>query len=271
MLLTDLRKHLKSTGLEPSRNLGQNFLINPSVASRIVAEVPTDGSVLEIGPGFGSLTGKLLKRTGSLSAVEVSFRMASFLRERFPGGQLSIVQADFLKIDPAGLDGFPFTTVVGNLPYSISSPILFRMIENSFRDVQKAVLMLQREVAVRLAALDGGKDYGKLSLQLWPVFRVENLMDVSPEDFYPVPEVRSRVVILHRRSTPIISEDLYSRFRTIVRVSFAMRRKTILNNLKPLLGRDRTLEILDLSGIDPGLRAEQLPPEKFIRMAEVEA
>ena len=120
-----------------------------------------------------------------------------------------------------------------------------------------------------MATLDGGKDYGKLSLQLWPIFTVEKLIDVSAEDFYPVPGVLSRVVVLKRRGIPLVPEELYGRFRRIVKVSFAMRRKTIQNNLKPLLGKEKTLKLLEKSCIDPGLRAEQLPPEKFIRMTEV--
>jgi len=268
MQIMNLRRYLNRTGFFPSRKLGQNFLINSSIASRIVAEIPEQGSVLEIGPGFGSLTEKLLPRSESLSVVEISDRMASFLRQRLRDERLNVIRADFLEIDPSELPGYPFVTVVGNLPYYISSPILFRMIEHSFRHVQKAVLMLQREVAIRLSTLDGGKDYGKLSLQIWPIFTVENLIDVSAEDFYPVPRVLSRVVVLNRRSRPLINEELYGRFRRIVKVSFAMRRKTIFNNLKPILGKEKALELLEMSGVDPGLRAEQLPPEVFVKMAE---
>ncbi|NOQ22086.1 MAG: ribosomal RNA small subunit methyltransferase A [Candidatus Aegiribacteria sp.] len=259
---------MSRTGFYPNRNLGQNFLINPSIASKIAAEIPGQGGVLEIGPGFGSLTEKLLMRSESLSVVEISGRMASFLQRRFSDERLSVIRADFLKVDPSELPGYPFMTVVGNLPYYISSSILFRMIEPGFRHVQKAVLMLQREVAIRLSTLDGGKDYGKLSLQIWPIFTIEDLIDVSAEDFYPVPRVLSRVVVLNRRSKPLIPEEMYGRFRRIVKVSFAMRRKTIFNNLKPLFGKDLTLEILEMSDVDPSLRAEQLPPERFIRMAE---
>ncbi len=269
MLITDLKRYLNRAGLDPNRRLGQNFLLNSSIASRIAAEIHGQGSVLEIGPGFGSLTEKLLPRSELLSVVELSDRMASFLRQRFKDEHLNVIQGDFLDVDPSELPGYPFMTVVGNLPYYISSPIVFRMIEHSFRHVQKAVLMLQREVAIRLSTLDGGKDYGKLSLQIWPIFTVDNLIDASAEDFFPEPRVLSRVVVLNRRSSPLISEELYVRFRKIVKVSFAMRRKTIFNNLKPLLGKDGALQLLALSYIDPCLRAEQLSPESFIKMAEV--
>jgi len=268
MLLTDLRRHLSKAGFYPSRKLGQNFLVNSSIAARIAAEIPGHGGVLEIGPGFGSLTEKLLPRSESISAVEISERMASFLKRRFSDEQLSVIQGDFLKVDPSELPGYPFTTIVGNLPYYISSAIIFRMIEQSFRHVEKAVLMLQREVAIRLSTLDGGKNYGKLSLQIWPIFSVDDLIDVAAEDFYPVPRVLSRVVVLNRRASPLIDDELYGRFRRIVKVSFAMRRKTIYNNLKPLLGKDGALELLEKCDIDPSHRAEQLPPDRFIRMTE---
>ena len=268
MLTTDLKRYLSRTGFYPNRNLGQNFLVNDSIATRIAAEIPAQGSVLEIGPGFGSLTEKLLPRSESLSAVEISGRMASFLQRRFSDERLNVIRDDFLKVDPSELPGYPFVTIVGNLPYYISSPIIFRMIEQSFRHVQKAVIMLQREVAIRLSTLDGGRDYGKLSLQIWPIFSVENLIDVSAEDFYPVPRVLSRVVVLNRRSKPLIPEELYGRFRRIVKVSFAMRRKTIFNNLKPFLEKDGALKLLEICDINPSLRAEQLPPDRFVKMAE---
>ena len=129
MLLTELMGHLRRAGLRPDKKLGQNFLINSSVASRIAAEIPEEGSVLEIGPGFGSLTEKLLPRSESLSVVEISGSITSFLSNRFKDERLNVIQADFLEIDPSDLPGYPFVTIAGNLPYSISSPILFRMME----------------------------------------------------------------------------------------------------------------------------------------------
>ena len=132
-----------------------------------------------------------------------------------------------------------------------------------------AVVMLQREVAVRLAALDGGRDYGKLSLQLWPLFTVETLLDAEPEDFYPQPEIRSRVVVLRRREQPLAEGETYERFRRLVRVSFAKRRKTILNNLRSVMDREEAMELLRRTGVAPGMRAEQISPGSFLDMAEV--
>ncbi|MFO8183183.1 MAG: 16S rRNA (adenine(1518)-N(6)/adenine(1519)-N(6))-dimethyltransferase RsmA [Candidatus Aegiribacteria sp.] len=268
MLLTRLRRNLRKAGLSPDRNLGQNFLVNPSIAAGIAAAVPRGESVLEVGPGFGALTERLVQRCAELTLVEISARMSDFLLDRFRGDAVNVVNSDFLRVDPASLPGFPFAVLAGNLPYSISSPILFRLLEDGFRDVRTAVLMLQREVAARLAALDGGKDYGKLSLQFWPLFLVETLLDAGPEDFYPVPEVHSRVVVLKRREEPLLNTDDFAVYRRLVKVSFSMRRKTILNNLKAALGRDEALALLKDAGVAPGRRAEQIPPDKFLSMAE---
>ncbi|MBD3277422.1 MAG: ribosomal RNA small subunit methyltransferase A [Candidatus Aegiribacteria sp.] len=271
MLAGELKGKLREIGLKPQRNLGQNFLVSPHIARRIAAQLPQEGNVLEIGPGMGSLTVFLAKRCQSVTAVEISGRMVEFLRREMEFSNLHFVKGDFMNADPRELPGYPFAAVAGNLPYSISSPALFRMLEEGFRSVDRAVLMLQREVARRLCALDGGGDYGKLSLQVWPIFKTKALLDAGPDDFYPAPRVRSRVVIMDRRPEPLVKPENFAVYRKMVRVSFAARRKTILNNLKPLLGRDRAVEVLRDCGIDPGCRAEQLEPEKFVHLAKAMA
>lgn len=259
---------LRKVGIRPDRGLGQNFLVNASIARSIAAAVPSEGRTLEIGPGLGSLTRYLLPRCEGLTAVEISSRMGRYLNDRFGEEGLRVVNADFLSVDPASLPGYPFRNLAGNLPYSISSPVLFRLVEDPFAQVLTAVLMLQREVAVRLAALDGGRDYGKLSLQIWPLFTVEVLLDAVPEDFFPPPEVHSRVVVLRRREEPLVSGDSYRAFRRLVKVSFAARRKTILNNLIAIMDREEALNILGRAGIPPDRRAEQVPPEGFLELLE---
>ncbi len=269
MLISRLVKILHEVGVSPNRELGQNFLVNPSIAAKIAARVPREDSVLEIGPGLGSLTEKLVPLPGSLTMIEISKRMSRYLGHRFQQDNVYVVTGDFLSVRPDDLPGSPFRALTGNLPYSISSPIIFRLLEESFSSVETAVIMLQREVAQRLSALDGGRDYGKLSLQVWPIFTVEHLLDADPEDFFPVPEVRSSVVVLTRRSAPLMQGDVYLRFRRLVKISFAKRRKTILNNLKSCMDRERAAELLEEAGIEPGLRAEQVPPEGFARLARV--
>jgi 16S rRNA (adenine1518-N6/adenine1519-N6)-dimethyltransferase len=270
MKYTDAARLLGELGVTPDRKLGQNFLLNGVTASAIAAEsVPAaGGSLLEIGPGLGALTGELLKRNAAVTAVEISRRMSDYLSERFPADRLRMVCADFMKTDPATLPGFPFEVVAGNLPYSISSPVLLRLLEPSFSAVRKAVLMLQREMAVRVAALEGGRDYGRLSLQVWPIFTADVLLDAGSGDFYPRPEVESRVIVLSRREDPLVQPSLYPSYRRMIRISFSSRRKTILNNLATVFGRDGARSLLTRAGIPPGSRAEELAPVSFVRLTE---
>ena len=267
MRSSEVRRILAEVGVKPDRKLGQNFLLNDTIAARIAVEASTEGSVMEIGPGLGALTGRLLARCGSVTAVEISGRMAERLRTVYAGHGLEVVHGDALRVSPDELAGYPFETLAGNLPYSISSPVLFRLLEDGFRHVEKAVLMLQREVAVRLSTLQGGKDTGRLSLLFWPYFAVRDLLDAEPEDFFPEPVIRSRVVVLQRRREQLVPEELAEIYARLVRTGFASRRKTILNNLSTLFGRDRSAEALASAGIDPGLRAEEMGPERFVTLA----
>jgi 16S rRNA (adenine1518-N6/adenine1519-N6)-dimethyltransferase len=269
MRASEVRNLLAQVGVRPDRDLGQSFLVNDSIARRIAAEASSSGSVMEIGPGLGALTGLLLPLCGSLTAVEISEAMAAYLSGRFAGTGLRIICEDVLEVVPESLPGYPFEGIAGNLPYSVSSPVLFRLLEKGFESVQKAVLMLQREVADRLHAEEGGRRSGRLALQIWPYFTVSDLLDAAPEDFHPAPAVHSRVVVLSRRTASLVPPELAEAYRRAVRVSLSSRRKTMLNNLTALLGRERAREVLSRAGIAPGLRAEQLQPESFIRLAEV--
>ena len=195
--------------------------------------------------------------------------MTERLRKVYSGTRLEVVCGDALRVNLEELPGYPFGVIAGNLPYSISSPVLFRLLEEGFRHVSKAVLMLQREVAVRLCTLQGGRDVGKLSLLMWPYFSVRELLDAEPEDFFPEPAVRSRVVVMERREKVLVPDELTEIYCRLVRTGFSSRRKTILNNLASVFGRHRAGELLASAGIDPGLRAEALGPENFLRLAGV--
>lgn len=264
-----VRRALSEIGLVPNRLLGQNFLVNDSIAARIASACPP-GSVLEIGPGLGALTGFLLSADRTVTAVEVSHLMADRLESVFAGHPLTVVRGDFLRIDPSSLSGQPFVALAANLPYGISTPALFRLTEPAFEQVKTAVVMLQAELADRVTASPGGKQYGRLALGLWPHFSARHFLDACPEDFYPRPSISSKVLVLDRRPTPLVPPDLADAYRRVVAVCFSRRRKTILNNLASALGRDRAATVLSLAGIDSGMRAEQLPPECFTRIAELE-
>lgn len=267
MNASETREVLRSLGVCPDRSLGQNFLVNPLIAGRIASVLEgSRGTVLEIGPGLGALTEALVAAGFGVTALEISPAMCRRLRERMPS--VAVVEHDFLKAVPEELPGHPFSAVASNLPYSISTPSLIRLCEPAFGTVSRAVLMLQREVALRLGCLTGGKDYGRLALALWPHFTVRVLFEAGPWEFYPRPEVESLVVLLDRKVEPPMAAELYPAFVALVKASFSSRRKKIVNNLTRVYGKARALAILSAAGVDPDLRAERVPPESFAVMAK---
>lgn len=267
MNTAETREALRQLGVVPEKGLGQNFLVNPLLAHRIASALEEpEGTVLEIGPGLGALTGALLARGLAVTAVEVSQAMCMRLRELMP--EATVVQRDFLEATPGELPGFPFRAVASNLPYSISTPSLIRLCEPGFSHVARAVLMLQKEVALRLSCLEGGKDYGRLSLAVWPHYSVSVLFEAGPWEFYPRPEVESLVVLLKRKRIPPVAQELCTAFLELVKAAFSARRKKIVNNLARVYGKARALAILEGAGVDPDLRAERVPPESFAAMAE---
>jgi 16S rRNA (adenine1518-N6/adenine1519-N6)-dimethyltransferase len=248
------------------KHLGQHFLHDPNVIRKLldaIAPQRTDAMV-EIGGGRGALTLPLLERLERLHVVEVDAALAAELEERAGDPQRLVVhRADALKFDFAALAPAPGSLrVVGNLPYNISTPLLFHLLRS--RDAIKDMhLMLQREVVQRMTAQPGGKDYGRLSvmLALWAEARV--CFDVGPGAFSPPPQVWSTVVRVKPRSAPPFPVADYDRFAALVAHLFSMRRKTLGRALK---GRLSAEEIAG-AGIDPGARPETLAPEDFARLA----
>ena len=262
----ETRAALEELGIRAEKGMGQNFLVNPLAAGKIAAALGTEPvSVLEIGPGLGALTGKLLSAGHRVSAVELSGELAGWIRGRFPG--VEVVQGDFLQVEPDSVPGYPFRAVASNLPYNISSQAVLKLCEPGYSHVDTAVLMLQKEMAERLGCIQGGRDYGRLSLMVWPWFSVGKLFDLSPGEFMPRPKVDSRVVMLRRRSDPPLSRSEYEIYAGIVKAAFSSRRKKIINCLAPALGRNAALALLESASVDPGLRAERIPPEKFAELA----
>jgi len=262
----DVRRTLEELGIRAEKSLGQNFLVNPLAVRKMVRALGAEHlSVLEIGPGLGALTEGLLSAGHEVSAVEFSEPLAEELKRRYPN--VNIVQADFLQVLPESIKGFPFRAVAANLPYNISSQAILRLCEEDYSHIEKAVIMLQREMAARLCCLDGGREYGRLSLMVWPWFSSEKLFDLSPEEFMPRPKVSSRVVVLERKSDPPLSREEYRTYTRIVKAAFSSRRKKVINCLTSVFGKDAASEMLNESAIDPDLRAERIPPEKFAELA----
>lgn len=259
--------------LEPPaavKRLGQNFLIDPNIIRKIVAlaEVGAGDHVLEIGPGRGALTDLLCKTAGRVTAVEVDPRLHAYLAERqhdYPN--LDLVLADALTYP---LDALPVgTIVVANLPYYISTPLLFTLLDQRDR-FPRLVLMLQNEVADRLVAKPGTSDYGVLSVMAQYAADITKAFRVSAECFRPRPDVGSAVVLLRTRAQRELSLDDESQFAALVRAAFAHRRKTLMNSLKDE-GYDpvRIAGALERGTLSMTIRAEVLSLEQLIDLARL--
>lgn len=252
------------------KRFGQHFLHDPAVLDRIaeaVAPGPED-AVVEIGPGRGALTRLLLEmQPRTLDAIEIDRDLASLLRQEFGTSERFFLhEADALDFDFAALArerGRPLR-VVGNLPYNISTPLLFHLLD-SRAAIQDMHVMLQREVVARIVAPPDSEDYGRLSVMLAPWVHAEKLFDVGPGAFQPPPKVWSAVVRLTVRSEPTF--DVSPRFGEVVARAFAQRRKTLRNALKGVV----TPEQMEACGVDPTARPETLSPELFNALARAAA
>lgn len=224
--------------VKPKKFLGQHFLTDLSVASRIADTVDAcpDIPVLEVGPGMGVLTQFLLKKERELKVVEIDFDSVPYLREHFPTLSNDIIEGDFLKMDlQTVFGGHPFV-LTGNYPYNISSQIFFKMLEN--RDLIPCCTgMIQKEVAERMAAGPGSKTYGVLSVLVQAWYDVDYLFTVDEHVFNPPPKVKSAVIRLTRNGKQALGCD-EQLFRRIVKTVFTMRRKMMRNGMKQVLGKD---------------------------------
>jgi 16S rRNA (adenine1518-N6/adenine1519-N6)-dimethyltransferase len=247
----------------PRRRFGQNFLVDRTVVARSIDAVdPRPGdAVVEIGPGLGALTEPLLERLEALDAVEIDRDLCAALAARFPPPRLRIHQADALAFDFCALG--PSLRVVGNLPYNISSPLLFHLADAA-QCLRDCHLMLQREVVDRIVAEPGSKVYGRLSVMLQYRFRAERLLRVPAGAFRPVPEVESAFLrLVPHRPLPLQARD-ESTFAAVVAKAFGQRRKTLRNALRDLIEAHELAAL----GVDPARRAETLPVEAFVRVAD---
>lgn len=253
------------TGHRARKRFGQHFLHDPRVIDRILGSIkPEPGDrLLEIGPGLGALTIPLLKRHGTLDAVEIDRDVIAHLSRECEGlGELRIHSLDALKFSLATLGEGPFR-VVGNLPYNISTPLMFHLFAQRER-IRDMHFMLQKEVVERLVAREGDADYGRLSIMTALFCDATHLFDVPPGAFTPRPRVQSAVVRLTPRREPLCPPEREKELAAIVRQAFSQRRKTLRNALKGRI-TPATMEALD---IDPGARPETLSPEDFARLAD---
>ncbi|HEX9251052.1 MAG TPA: 16S rRNA (adenine(1518)-N(6)/adenine(1519)-N(6))-dimethyltransferase RsmA [Ignavibacteriaceae bacterium] len=249
----------------PLKRFGQNYLQDQNIIKKIISEIdPSENDlIIEIGPGQGAITQRLLESKANLTAIEIDKRVIDDLQNRFK--DLHLLQSDFLKLD---LNQFVNSSgqklrVAGNIPYNITSPILFKLFENN-TIVKDAVFMVQYEVAKRMTAKMGSKDYGILSVLLEYFGDTKLAFKVSPNVFYPKPNVHSAVVHINFNDKRNDSE-FNLMFKSIVKSSFGNRRKTLKNSLSNGIFTD--VNFSDC-GIDLSLRAEQLNVVDFIKLAE---
>lgn len=247
----------------PRKRFGQNFLQNRQIIDNIIRALnlnPGD-NVLEIGPGMGALTQPLLSILDKLTAVEIDTDLQALLAAMpQTHGKLTLIDADALKVDYSQFGDQ--LRVIGNLPYNISTPLLLRLLRHASH-IDDMHFMLQKEVVERIAAGPGSKAYGRLSVMLQYYCEVEHLFNVPPTAFHPQPKVDSAIVRLTPYSISPYPHVEFESLESLVACAFSMRRKTLANNLKPIIN---AAGLTDL-GIDPGLRPEQISVSQYVLLA----
>jgi 16S rRNA (adenine1518-N6/adenine1519-N6)-dimethyltransferase len=273
-LYQEARAALKDTAFAPKKRLGQNFLVHDRVLESILrlVELTAEDEILEIGPGLGSLTRRLVARARRVLAVEIDRFLVEKLRAGDLGSHpaLELIHGDILKFPLESILPDRKIKLVANLPYSISTPVLFRLFELRDR-FSFFVLMVQREVAERMASAPGTKSYGSLSVWCQVYGRIAAKVPVAPEAFFPRPKVRSMVLKLELHPEPLVSKDEVPVLQGLVRAAFGQRRKTLRNNLMTWLkiGREEVDCLLRSQGIDPRRRGETLSVEDFVSLARI--
>lgn len=277
---TRTREILKKYGFSFKKSLGQNFLIDLNILGKIVeaAELSKEKGAIEIGPGIGALTEQLSRRAGKVVAIEIDQRLLPILADTLsPYPHAEVVHGDVLEMDLASLirnkfSAYEKVSVVANLPYYVTSAILMKLLEERL-PLENIVVMIQKEVAERIAAGPGGKEYGALSVLAQFYAEAEIVTIVPHSVFIPQPNVDSAVLRLRIRQTPAVQVDDEAMFYRVVKASFAQRRKTLSNNLMNNLfskeQKEEMLRILAEADIDPARRGETLSLEEFARLSNL--
>jgi 16S rRNA (adenine1518-N6/adenine1519-N6)-dimethyltransferase len=273
--MVSIRKELSEYGLIPKKGWGQHFLIDRNILNKVIrtAQVGKDDVILEVGPGLGEMTLALGQQVKRVIAIEIDPKLVEILKKKLEDyPNVEVTKRDILKVNLNQLlekEGQPIK-VVANLPYQISTPLLFRFIE-SRKVFSTLTLMLQREVAERMVALPGGKEYGPLSIFVQSVSNLSIRFFIKPSAFFPPPKVESAVIHMSFRERPAVKWEDEKWFRKVVRGCFGYRRKTLINALKHsglFLPRDIEATIEKI-GIDPRRRPETLTIQEFANLAEV--
>ena len=265
------RAILNAYGLRAKKGYGQNFLTDVSVVARAAEASHCEGAVIEVGPGIGALTEQLAKRSNHVRCYEVDERLVPILeRELADYGNVEILLQDFLECDLEAsvrelVNKFGTVSVCANLPYYVTTPILFKIFEGP-EEIEWITVMVQKEVGERFSAAPGSAEYSALSVEAQVLYEVKKLFSVPAAAFSPPPKVDSAIIQFHRRPGIPCEKGLFE----LIRACFAQRRKTLYNNLKEYLGSgDAAKELMEQAGMEESVRAQQLPCEAFIRLYEL--
>lgn len=266
---------MKQYGITANKKLGQNFLIDDNAIKKIVeaAEVTKEDLVIEIGPGLGTLTAKLLEKAGKVICIELDNRMLQLLKNRFITYQnFEIIHEDVLKVDLESLINqnkeYKKVKVVANLPYYITTPIIMKLLEENL-EVESITVMVQKEVAKRITATPGSHVGGAITYSVNYYSQPEEIIEVPSQSFIPAPEVDSEVIKLVLRKAPPVEIKSKEVFFQVIKVSFMQRRKTFINGIinSKLLEKEEIKRILKELEIDERVRGENLTMEQFAEIA----
>lgn len=278
-LYEETRFIMKQNNITANKNLGQNFLINEDVVDSIVenAEITKNDLVIEIGPGLGTLTSRLLEKAGKVICIELDRKMIAILEKRFKLYEnLELINDDILKINLNQLisqnkiNEIKHVKIVANLPYYITTPIIMKLLEERL-DIESITVMIQKEVAQRLAAKPGTSDVGSITYTIWYYTEPKIVLEVPKESFIPAPEVTSSVIKLDILKQPRIEVKDEKQFFKIIKVAFMQKRKTLINALvngKVFQNKEDAKKCLDELKIDEKIRGEKLTLEQYKNIAE---
>ena len=272
--MTSIRKELAEHGLIPRKSLGQHFLVDRNILNKVIrtAQVEKGDVVLEVGPGLGEMTLALAQHAKKVIAVEIDSKLAVILKQKVRDfSNVEVVKSDILKMDFSQFlrkERHPIK-VVANLPYQITTPLLFRFIESK-EAFSTLTLMLQKEVAERMVASPGRKEYGPLSIFIQMFSDVSIRFFIKPSAFFPPPKVESAAVRMSFKEKPVVKLEAEEWFKKVVKGCFGYRRKTLMNALKHSgLPLPQSVESrMEKIGIDPRRRPETLTIQEFVHLAE---
>ena len=277
-LFDETKTIMKKYGIKANKDLGQNFLINNEVVENIIksSDVSKEDLIIEIGPGLGTLTKRLLENAGKVICIELDKKMIKILNDRFGDySNFEIINDDVLKVDLNKIikenlnNNIKKAKIVANLPYYITTPIIMKLLEDKL-DIDSIVVMIQKEVAERLIDTPGGKNTGAITHTIFYYCESEKVMEVPNSSFIPEPEVTSEVIKMKLRKKPAVELDNPKVMFMIIKSAFMQRRKTLLNSLtnaQVFTNKQEGLEILKKLNLEENVRAENLKLEDYANIA----